>query len=53
MNKKRRLVFVWNYLNWGGAQVYFLAIMKLARDDWDIIVHLPKDSSPVMIGYLE
>ena len=49
---KPRLVFVWNYLSWGGAQVYFLAIMKLARDDWDIVVHLPKGSSPEMIGYL-
>jgi len=53
MNKKRRLVFVWNYLNWGGAQIYFLAIMKLAKDKWDIIVHLPKDSSPEMTGYLK
>ncbi|PYS97860.1 MAG: hypothetical protein DMF63_18510 [Acidobacteria bacterium] len=52
MNKKPRLVFVWNYLSWGGAQVYFLAIMKLAKDDWNIIVHLPKGSSPEMIGYL-
>jgi glycosyltransferase involved in cell wall biosynthesis len=52
MNKKPRLVFVWNYLSWGGAQVYFLAIMKLARDEWEIIVHLPKGSSQEMIGYL-
>ena len=52
MNSKRRLVFVWNYLSWGGAQVYFLAIMKLAKENWNIIVHLPKASSPEMIGYL-
>ena len=53
MNSKRRLVFVWNYLNWGGAQVYFLAIMKIAKENWKIIVHLPKASSPEMIGYLK
>lgn len=53
MNKKRRLVFVWNYLSWGGAQVYFLAIMKAARNDWEIIVHLPKTSPPEIVGYLE
>ena len=52
MNEKRRLVFAWNYLSWGGAQVYFLAIMKLARENWDIIVHLPKDSSPEIIEYV-
>ena len=25
---KRRIRFVWNYLDWGGANVYLLAIMK-------------------------
>ena len=53
MNRKRRLVFVWNYLSWGGAQVYFLAIMKLARDAWEIIVHLPEASPPGIVQYLD
>lgn len=52
MKEKPRLVFAWNYLSWGGAQVYFLAIMKLAKADWDIIVHLPKESSPEIIEYI-
>ena len=50
---RRNLVFVWNYLSWGGAQVYFLAIMKLAKERWDITVILPADSSPEMLKYLE
>ncbi|MEP7147998.1 MAG: glycosyltransferase family 4 protein [Acidobacteriota bacterium] len=53
MNRKRRLVFVWNYLSWGGAQVYFLAIMKLAKENWDIIVHLPAASPPEIIEYVK
>lgn len=53
MDKKRRLVFAWNYLSWGGAQVWFLAIMKLARDDWDILVILPKASSREIVRYLD
>ena len=53
MKKNRRLVFVWNYLSWGGAQVYFLAIMKLARDKWEIVVHLPKASPPGIVDYLD
>jgi len=53
MNHKRRLVFVWNYLSWGGAQVYFLAIMKAAQGNWAIVVHLPKASSPEIIEYLK
>jgi glycosyltransferase involved in cell wall biosynthesis len=51
--KKQRLVFVWNYLSWGGAQVYFLAIMKIAREVWDILVILPKASSPEIVRYLD
>ena len=42
---KRRLRFVWNYLDWGGANVYLLAIMKQARGQWDIEVLLPIGSS--------
>ena len=52
MERKRRLVFVWNYLSWGGAQIYFLAIMKMAKKDWDIVVILPRASSPEIIRYL-
>lgn len=51
--KKRRLIFVWNYLNWGGAQIYLLAIMKIARHDWDIVVILPKNSSSDIINFLD
>jgi hypothetical protein len=46
MTRKNRLVFVWNYLSWGGAQIYFLSIMKVARQAWDILVILPEASSP-------
>ena len=49
----RRLRFVWNYLDWGGAQVYLLAIMKLARDDWDIEVLLPTGSSGELVRLID
>ena len=29
MKKKRRLVFVWNYLSWGGAQVFTDLVIAL------------------------
>ncbi len=50
---KRKLIFVWNYTNWGGAQIYLLAIMKEAAAEWDILVLLPPGSSPDMVGFLE
>jgi len=42
---ERRIKFVWNYLDWGGANVYLLAIMKEARGQWDMEVLLPVGSS--------
>ncbi|MEQ1605256.1 MAG: glycosyltransferase family 4 protein [Pyrinomonadaceae bacterium] len=50
---RRKLIFFWTYLEWGGAQVYFMAIMKEALKDWDVITVLPRNSSPEMIGFLK
>lgn len=50
---RKNLCFVWNYLSWGGAQIYFLAIIKAARATWNITVILPAGSSPEMLRYLD
>src|SRR5690242_9346124 len=49
---KPRIRFVWNYLDWGGANVYLLAIMKEARGEWDIEVLLPQGSSPDILNMI-
>lgn len=50
--QRRKLIFCWPYIEWGGAQIYFLGIMKLARDDWDIVVALPERSKPDILRFL-
>lgn len=45
MHARKRIRFVWNYLDWGGANVYLLAIMKQATGDWDMKILLPVGSS--------
>ena len=50
---KRQLIFVWNYTNWGGAQIFLIAIMKIAKLDWDVLVLLPKNSLPDILRFLE
>ena len=50
---KPRLIFVWNYLEWGGAQIYFIGIMKLAKADWGITVLLPEGSDSKLLGFLD
>jgi glycosyltransferase involved in cell wall biosynthesis len=49
---RRKLIFLWTYLEWGGAQVYFMAIMKEVQPHWDVITILPRNSSPEIIRYL-
>ncbi|HSK70152.1 MAG TPA: glycosyltransferase family 4 protein [Pyrinomonadaceae bacterium] len=53
LKKKPQILFVWNYLDWGGAQIYFLAIMKEARRDWRVKVILPRKSSKEIIRFIE
>ena len=50
---RKKIIFMWNYLEWGGAQIYFLAIMKEAKKDWDIEVILPEKSSPAILKFLD
>jgi hypothetical protein len=54
MTKPRtQLIFLWNYVEWGGAQIFLLAIMKAARADWDILVVLPRGSMPTILYFLD
>jgi glycosyltransferase involved in cell wall biosynthesis len=53
MSEKRQIVYVWNYLNWGGAQIYFLAVIKEAMNDRDILVILPRSSPKTIVGFLD
>lgn len=52
-NDRPKLVFIWTYDNWGGAQVYLLAVMKLAMSDFNITVALPRTSVPDIIYFLD
>lgn len=50
---KKRLIFLWTYTQWGGAQIYLSAIMKLAKKDWDMLILLPRGSSPDLLVLLD
>lgn len=52
-SEKKTIYFVWNYTNWGGAQIYMIAIMKLARESWNLRVMLPRDSPNDLISFLK
>lgn len=49
----REILFVWPYLEWGGAQVYFIGIMKLARARYAVSAIMPRGSAESLLGYLK
>jgi len=48
----RRIIYAWNYLEWGGAQIHLLAIIKEAKKEFDVVVVLPEGSSEQFIKFL-
>lgn len=43
-NKQRNVIMLWNYHNWGGAQIYLLSVLKHAPKNWKFKIVVPKDS---------
>jgi len=49
----KKLLCVWNYLEWGGAQVYFLALMKEAKKHCEVRAVLPAGSNEQLLKFLK
>lgn len=43
-NKQRNVIMLWNYHNWGGAQIYLLSVLKHAPKNWKFKIVVPKYS---------
>jgi glycosyltransferase involved in cell wall biosynthesis len=49
----KQVIYIWNYTEWGGAQIYFLSIIKNAPKDWHFTIILPRDSKPEIIEFFK
>jgi glycosyltransferase involved in cell wall biosynthesis len=52
-DRRWNVFYVWPYLSWGGAQIYFLGIMKYVREDFNVRAIMPRGSAEKLLGYLE
>jgi glycosyltransferase involved in cell wall biosynthesis len=52
-SKLKRVVYLWNYIEWGGAQIYFFALIKEVKKHCDVLVVLPTGSDPQLITFLD
>lgn len=49
----REIVYAWPYLEWGGAQRYFMVLMKFAKPHYRVTAVVPAGTSPTVIGFLD
>jgi len=48
-----RVIYAWNYIEWGGAQIHFLALIKEARKEFDASVILPEGTDQEFLRFLD
>jgi glycosyltransferase involved in cell wall biosynthesis len=51
--RPKQILYVWNYLEWGGVQIYFLGLMRCAAQKYRVKVILPDGSDKKILRYLE
>ena len=49
----RQIIYAWNYREWGGAQIYFMSLMKEAKKSYAVTALIPADSEPKILQYLK
>ena len=47
-----QVLYIWPYLEWGGAQIYFTGIIKEAREHYDVRAIMPLGSSERLLSYM-
>jgi glycosyltransferase involved in cell wall biosynthesis len=50
---KPKIIYVWDYLEWGGAQIYFLGIARRIKKRADILFVFPKNTGRQFIDFCE
>lgn len=47
------VLYIWPYLEWGGAQIYFTGIMKRAHERYDVRAIMPIGSGDRLLSYMQ
>jgi glycosyltransferase involved in cell wall biosynthesis len=53
LKQPKKIYYVWNYNDWGGAQIYFFALMNEAKKHCEVTVILPTGSNKQLINFLD
>lgn len=47
------MIYVWNYVGWGGAQIYFFSLMKEAKKHYRVTALVPENSDQRIFDHLD
>lgn len=50
---KKEILYITPYYEWGGAQIYFIGLAKLARQFYRVSAAVPRGSHEKFLGYME
>lgn len=50
--KKTTIIYAWNYIEWGGAQIYYLALIKAVKKEFDVKIILPEKSDVQLLSFI-
>lgn len=53
VKKIKQIIYVWNYKEWGGAQIYFFGLIRRIKQFADIKIILPTSSDEQLLKFIE
>lgn len=49
----RQVIYAWNYLEWGGAQIHLFALIREVKKEFDVIIVLPNGSDKQLMKFIK
>lgn len=50
---KPQIIYAWDYVEWGGAQIYYFALIKEVKKEFDVRIVLPEKSDAQLLKFIE
>jgi glycosyltransferase involved in cell wall biosynthesis len=50
---KPQIIYAWDYVEWGGAQIYYFALIKEVKKEFDVKVVLPEKSDEQLLKFIQ
>ena len=53
IRNQKEILYTWAYYEWGGAQIYYIGLAKLAKNFYRVSAAIPRGTSEKILGYME